>query len=81
MRRARFFCGLVVDEDVDVFDLGEVANDFGRRPRGWVGICRASLRRCGARRSRWRRAGTTRLACGSWLVFRRVLSGYPLPCT
>ena len=69
----------VVDEDVDVFDLGEMADDLGSRPRGWAGIFRASLRRCGARRSRWRRGEPTRRACGSRSACGRCSVGTPYP--
>ena len=57
--------GEVVDEDVDVFDAGEVADDFGVDPGDGLEFVRASLRGCGARRSRWRRGAPTRRACGS----------------
>ena len=75
--------GEVVDEDVDVFARGRGGGRSRRRPRGWAGICRASRRGCGARRSRWRRGAPTRRACGSggwsWAgagLLRFVAQGY-----
>ena len=65
--------GEVVDEDVDVFDSRTGGGRFRYRPREWAEIFRASLRRYGARRSRWRREEPTRRACGN---FGRVVSSF-----